>query len=330
MRTLFFVLGLLFINISLFSATEQEIITKLKEIDKAMAQGSISYKNTVFNEKNVKKTSARSLVYDSKGRTKSTTEIIQPDNTKEYLFDYVDDKNNFIISTKSKSAEIVNKTDYVFITQFRFSGISANPSLQYGRGITLLENLKIDPIKNIATGNIGDYRIVAHLNPKLDYAAYKLERIFEVTHPGPRFLSKSEMNNSKPILIDGKYYIFSKSTRTYSNPDRRADSEIISATFKTPDEKDYIFDWNKNTFERITDARGSREQDLAVKYKKSELPEGITLDELLKITKRKVFIMKITNIYNKIVPDSAGLTRIILAVAVIVALIIFFRKRSKV
>jgi len=330
MKTLFLVLGLIFITcISLFSATEQEIIAKLKEIDKAMVQGSISYKNTVLSGKNGKEMSVRNLIYDSKGKSKSTMETIYHDNTKEHIANYIDDRNSFYIHTKDKSVIIANKTDYVFITQFRFQGISANPSLQYGRGITLLENLKIDPINNIATGTNKGFKIIAYLDPKLDYAAYKLERNFGNSGP-----TEVEINNSKPILIDGKYYIFSKSIcihRSLSqNVFEKDDLEIISATFTTPDEKDYIFDWKNNPFENIIDARGTKKQDMPVEYKKSELPEGITLDELLKITKKRAFKQQFIDTYSKIVPDNASLARIIIVILCLIALfIVIFRKRNK-
>jgi len=339
MKTLFLVVVLVFItSISLFSATEQEIITKLKEIDKAMAQGTINYKISVFNEKNETKMSTRSFVYDSKGKSKSTIEIIQPDNTKDYVADYVDDKYYFFTFTRDNSIVIANKTGVTHgimkqINQSSFESISASPSLLYGRGLTLMEDLKIDPTKNIATAYISDGSMIkAYLDPNLDYAAYKLEKTFEVTHPSPGSSNKSEMNNSKPILVDGKYYVFSKSTRNYIGLDkmpRKADFEIISATFKTPDEKDYIFDWSKNTFENITDSRGTKEEKPLIEYKKSELPEGITLDGLLKKTKRKIFMMKITDMYNKIVPDNASLAKIIFVVLCLVVLIIIKKKNKK-
>ena len=294
MKTLFLVAGLVFVTcISLFSATEQEIIAKLREIDEAMMQGAINYKTTVFRKNGDKRIQTRSLIYDSEGRYKKVREAIVPNNkTKIYATDYLDDKHYFVTFTSDQSIVIADRAmleelsvELIFIS-YEFSN---SPSLQYGRGLTLLKDLKIDSAKNIATAQMLDGSIVeAYLDPNLDYAAYKSER--GLGNSG--FPTKAEMNNSNPILADGKYYIFSKSilySVSFENsPAKEYTMELISATFKTPDEKDYIFDWNKNTFENIVDARGTKKQDVLVEYKKSELPEGITLDELLKITKEEL------------------------------------------
>ena len=321
MKTLFLVAGLVFVTcISLFSATEQEIITKLKEIDKAMMQGTINYKDTISNEKYINHT----LVYNSKKGYKHFVDI----RGKESI-NYFVGKHSFTVTNNALLITKPNiEDDFTNLKNLIFGKITANPSLRCGRGLTLLKDLKIDPAKNIATAYMFDGSMVkAYLDPNLDYAAYKSER--GLGNSG--FPTKAEMNNSNPILADGKYYIFSKSilySVSFENsPEKEYTMELISATFKTPDEKDYIFDWNKNTFENIVDARGTKKQDVLVEYKKSELPEGITLDELLKITKRRAFMTKITNIYNKIIPDSIGLVRIIFAVIIIVALVIFFHKK---
>ena len=331
MKTLFLALGLVFItSISLFSATEQEIITKLKEIDKAMMQGSISYKNTKLNEKNETTWSAKSFIYDSKGRSKSTREIIQPDNTKEYMLHYVDDKYYFFTSTRDNSIAISNRVTNdtaMLINQSIFDTISASPSLRYGRGLTLFENLKIDPINNIATGDMGNFEIIAYLDPKLDYAAYKLKRDVKLDIYGSDPLIESDTNNSKPILVDGKYYIFSKSTRTYIDPKTRgtekSDYEIISATFKTPNEKDYIFDWSKNTFENIVDARVDNK---LIQYRKSELPNGITLEELLKMTEKRYSWQLPAYFWRQITPLIAV---VVGALCLIILFVFISRKRNK-
>jgi len=317
MKTLFLVLGLVFITgISLFSATEQEIIAKLKEIDEAVMQGTISYKVTVFNERIGTITSARNLIYDSQGRYKSVVEINRIDDASRYMTTYIDDKYYFSTPINDKSVIIHYKKriddNLLFENQFHF-----------GRGLTLLENLRIDPINNIATGNMSDGSTVkAYLDPNQNYAAYKLER-------NSRF-SNLLYNNSIPVLADGKYYIFSKSTRTNTEYSQKIiekiDYEIVSATFKAPDEKDYIFDWSKNTFENIVDTRGDRKNVVFVEYKKSELPEGITLDKLLKMTEKRASKQQNTYFGRQITPI---IIVVVGALCLIALIVVMARKRNK-
>lgn len=348
MKTLFTSLILLFVmGASAFSATETEIIAKLKEIDSKMTQGTVKYQHSVYKEEIEDKTAMTEMVYaDLKNYKFRYTHKTSKSNID--LSDYYNGKNYIGVYPKEKHIILSTITDsYDFNgayprNQFDFGAISTNPCLRYGRGISLLEDLKIDPVNNIATGIIPEKdkrairsKIVAYLDPKLDYAAYKMERIYSVSD-----LPKEVMENSKPILVDEKYYIYSESTIDYNSKRRKPNTiRIISATFAKPAEKDYMFDWKNNTYD-IKDFRGTKKQDVAVNYKRADLPKDITFDELLKMTKRKAVWEKIKSDFKNIVttnPTSedsftitpANLIRILIAIAAIILLIVFFSRKRK-
>ena len=102
-----------------------------------------------------------------------------------------------------------------------------------------MDKISIDPVKNIATGySKNGSRVIAYLDPKLDYAAYRLERL-KANGDIAELLE-----NTNPIKVDNKYYIFSKSNyKADSISIIEGNLKVLSATFKKPKESDYLFDW---------------------------------------------------------------------------------------
>ena len=256
-----YIFTLLFVMNSVLCASE--LISKLKEIDSHMYQGTIIFENNG----NFPETVTITLVYDNGIYKKG---IKYPDSTNRPItYYYFDGKDYFEYTGGSKTfsnalAENPNK----------FMILSSEPTLVYGRGLSNVKNESFDPTTNILTGEIAVHKIVAHLDPKYDYLASKV--ILTPNVKGPK--SSITINNSNPILVDGKYYIYSNSEFNFAGTILK--NKIIKATFNKPDVKDYTL---TDKSPEVVDARAG----VPILYSQGTIPSDMSSEELLRKTKEE-------------------------------------------
>ncbi|MBQ7257117.1 MAG: hypothetical protein IJS60_05435 [Abditibacteriota bacterium] len=161
---------------------------------------------------------------------------------------------------------------------YPFADVLSKASCVYGRGLSKLDLSNVSINNNILTGKYHSWLITAYLDPKYDYAFYKLEIKFE------NGKTVSTLINSNPILVDNKFYIFSKSSYRDVNKSLNRDITINSVTFVPPDKKDIEFDWKKSNLPVVD----TRVNDLPVGYSRESLGNDITSEKLLKKSEKNV------------------------------------------
>ena len=189
---------ILYIIILLFvcSIINADILGDIKNTDSQMKQGIISYEingktPTYEYNQNVK------YYYDSVGRCMEDRKEI--DSLRKWYFDgknYFDVEENIIVVRNKRSYDI---------NEFSYSTIHNYPGLRYGRGLSKLDNIKING--DVVSGDlVGKYHIKAHIIPKYDNICDKAE-IFR----NDKLVAVIE--NSELMKADG-FYIYAKSKRT--------------------------------------------------------------------------------------------------------------------
>ena len=236
----------------------QNIVDKITKIDNSMYQGTVAWEATSRGI-----TTSSLLSYTSNGQFKET--IKQNDII---IYKYCDGKDFFSVANDTKVIENINKND---MATSKIFNISNNPSFCYGRGLSKLKNISYNPQTNQLSGFwIDGTKIIASLNPSLDYAAYKIERF-------SKDVKMSTIENSNPILVDKKYHIFSESKRTIFSG-----SEILikikSITFEEPKSDEYNFISSNS---KISDLRTGTH----ITYDKDKV-DGMSSEELLKESKK--------------------------------------------
>ena len=243
-----------------------DVIDEIKNIDNQMYQGTIKWK-----EKSVVGNQEKVLIYNY---NIYQVQLTQHNETFNKYYDGKDaffvDKKDELIKFDSSTKNSENKTAFVCL--------ATKPSYCYGRGLSELNNVSFNTSINVLTGYTkGGNKTIAHLDPALDYIAHKIE-FYE---PNENKL-KVIIENSNPILVDGKYYIYSKSRGKFTSDGGgiAMSIDITSATFKKPETKDYTYDWKTSNLD-IADARpGNR----YAYFNRSQIPKNITSEQLLKMS----------------------------------------------
>jgi len=260
--------------ISLNAQSQSQILSTIKKIDNNMSKGKISYTENQ-NKYDIVYSGNKYFIYYKLADSKCA--------------DASDGKNYFFISYAGPHGNL----DHVTISDKEGSNYTADSRIVYsiapkasfgeGRGLSVLSNPRIDKKdgKIILTGYLSDNisKIVAELNPKYDFLADKIYRYTEDGIIGSTWIC------GVPKKVDG-IYIATKSTYEI-NLEKLKDInyyEIKSASFKAPPEDELKVDWAKCSL--IRDTRFGKEH--TVNYDKEDLPNNITLDELYKLSKRKL------------------------------------------
>ena len=276
MNAKYLLMSIVVLIISSCIVNAEDISLKIKNEDDSMRCGTIKYAlHSIFYDNIID--SIYTICYN--GNVYKLTTESKGKIEYEYFDgkDYIDHAFSF-----NKDQIVIQKKYYPAVNDFTFVSISTNPSFRYGRGVSLLKDLKIE--KNIATGYLSDNsKVKAYLDPNHGYLAYKLERY------GSRKIPFEVINNSNPILIDEKYYIYGVSKHYVNIPVKNKATDkietsikILSATYKKTQEKNYLFDFIKSK-ENIYDFRVGT---YGAYYKRSELPKDITSEKLLEMTKK--------------------------------------------
>ena len=250
-----------------------DVLSKIKEIDDQMYHGTIEYnvlsESRPFNEP--QPLQGRQLIaYSSNGNYK------EEDRSLGIRMFYNDDT---AIQLNESYIRLMTKEKNI-----KSSRILGNtPSMRYGRGLSELSDIKFDSSKNIVTGIFGgDRKIVAEVDPSYQYIA---DNITVYNNKG---IIIGKITNSKPVLVDDKYYIYSNSV--YSNmivKNNDQTIEIISATFKEPDAKNLVFDRDKyNDIRAFDDFR--LPEGVSVTYEKGEIPLSMSYDDILKESQKRM------------------------------------------
>ena len=270
------------------------ILDKLKAIDDAMTQGTVSYydEGTMKNQANEPIKIKFNIVYSKTGAYKIS-------GGRHQTF-YFDGKEKF---------EYENNTKILMRERDNISPVVAPDNsgflLLFGRGLSKLENIEIKD--NVLTGYRQTSKIVATLDPEHDYLATRVERYS--TKTGTLYLI---LEYYDPILIDNKYYIasyieqkgdFHKVSKKYT---------IDSATFKEPNKEDYTFT------EKNVDVLDNR-QDIPILQRNASEKSP---EEIAKETQRKLEEYEKEGIIRQ--PKNNNKNIIIYSLSFIVLLIIIF------
>jgi len=246
------------------------VLSKLKDIDNKMYQGTIEWEEIVnFVDKPVKLT--QTMSYDNEGRYKKET--IQ--NGIKTMDKYFDGKDCFYFSSLNNDILFSDNVTDKKHTQ-SLTSISTVPSFCYGRGLSLLKDLTLNDSEDIVTGyRSGESKVVAYLDKNMDYLAYKIDifnknsKVFET------------IKNTKPILVDNEHYVFSESQILLSgNP---INVKISSITFNKPKDVDYLLDWKTSEL-NISD---SRNDGTFVFHDRKNIPKDITSEKLLELSNKE-------------------------------------------
>ena len=267
-----------------YAYAQDSIVNEIKDIDSKMSAGTIKY--TATNDTESAKLSGELSKFKMEHITKSESEIIYYSNDNYKVIssyfgvngkisdhtNYYDSK--YVVDVSAYDAMIRNRRD---VSPRNISvGIGAEPSLRYGRGLSRFDELKYNNETNevFAYDNSEEkFKIIAKVDPDYQYIATSIKFYFD-----NEFVFEIENNN--PILIDNKYYICSKSILR-TGP--AGEYNILSATFKKPNEKDCIFNLKNNKLDVIdTRVMGSA----PVRHKADDVKD-LTLEDILEQTKRK-------------------------------------------
>ncbi|MBQ7257109.1 MAG: hypothetical protein IJS60_05395 [Abditibacteriota bacterium] len=288
------------------------IMDKLTEIDNQMNNGKVEY--TVISKDKRVGTQEMILSYLEGGIFKK--EIIFEKTGK--LTEYYDGKDYISVNDGTPGSSSVQFRNKDSIEKaYPYSKVHPHASCTYGRGLSLLNLSNISINDNILTGEEHGWQVKAYLDPKYDYACYKLEiKVGKVV--------TDTLINSDPILVDNKYYVYTKSKSKHPYQLRDLDDEIIisSITFVPPNKKDIEFDWKKSELPVVD----TRVNDLPVGYSRDSLEKDISSDKLLEKSKKNV-----TEIYGneplKIQNPNTKKFLLLISFVVILFLLIFFVKK---
>ena len=252
-------------------AQDDNIPAYIKNIDNQMNQGTVNYIR-------IELPSNRNIKYDMCYNENKYKRIYLENNFQVDW--YFDGKIPFSINTIDNNRDQLtfNGKDDLQGDGKRFLDIANGASMLYGRGLSQLSNLTYNSEKMEVAGNITydsiHYKVIAKVEPKYQYLAYETKLY------GDNNQLVETIINSNPILVDGKYYIYSNSELIVGK-DVLAKTTINSATFKKPDEKDYTYDIEKEN-PQVVDGRTS----YPIIYE--SMPKGVTMDELAEITKKHI------------------------------------------
>ena len=262
---------ILFIYFSISALAQDNILSEIKNIDNQMNQGNIDYTRIEsLKNRNIK----YRIYYNGEKYKRSYSE------NNFSLDNYFDGEKPFSVTKLSDGKDQLTFTagDSIQRVGYSFLKISNGPSVSYGRGLSQLSNVSYNPEKMEVTGNLKydsyHYKVVAKIEPKYQYLAYETK-----LYDGKNQLVETIVN-SKPTLIDGKFYIYANSEVILDN-NTIIKVKINSATFKKPDEKDYTYDIEKKN-PQVVDGRTTT----PIIYE--SMPKGVTMDELAEITKKHI------------------------------------------
>lgn len=253
-------------------------IEKIKEIDDNMYQGAVEYNEVPYQDKLVDKKNdlevyffkgPQTLIYNSDGKYKSKRSTIK--STQLIFFD---GENKISVSNDSIfiAYDSNNKEESSII-----SDIIALPSIRYGRGLSILQDIKYNLETKEVFGNlINGNKIIAKVDPNYQYIATNIK----VYNSNGNLIH--EIKNKKPILIDKQYYITSESIDISDNKESKIN--IISATFNEPSKKDLFF--NMDNFRDLKVVIDTRSDNMVVFHSVNDVKD-MSLEEILKITKKK-------------------------------------------
>ena len=280
MKNFFYCVVLLILSIAIYA--QNNVLKEIKDIDSKMSYGTVKY-TVLVNTKNVDLSDVygdlkvvpvtkvdNELVYYSNDKYKKITATFNINDKTTDSVDYYDGK--YIVRIDNDNATIINAN----VSSNNISiGIGAEPSFCYGRGLSKYDGLKYNKETEeiyCYDRNNSKFKIVAKVDPKLQYAATNIKFYYNDKVLG-------EIENSNPILVDNKYYIYSNSVQKIG-PNNKYN--ILSATFKKPNEKDCIFDLKNNKLDIID----SRIENVAPIRYKADTVANLTLDDIFELTKR--------------------------------------------
>lgn len=217
----------------------EDVLAKIKEYDSKMYQGTIEYDGNIYGVNETK------FNHNINGNTYRCKVI---SNKKKNIFSVFEDPEQATIS--GVTSEYINAyLNYIFEEHTSeaypkenpdpFKGISNHPNISYGRGLSLLSDIKYNPNTNEVTGISSDKsKVIAKVDPQRQYIAYEIKKIDPKTNS-----LLSIYRNNNPILVDNKYYIYL--TSVYLNEKGKAQTiNILSATFNLPTNSDLTYKEN--------------------------------------------------------------------------------------
>jgi len=221
---------------------QEDALKKIKEIDSKMYQGSIKYllinyadrelfdeNIIIYNTINYNINNCAAKQYDITLSEELKKKLKRKQKSNLYntaASNYYTGGSSIFYQDKSVSCA---GPDPMF-----FGIISNGPSSGYGRGLSILKDAKYDPAKKEVSGFVFEtnkknkYYIVAKVEPELGYLASKIYCYSTYE----RKLLKV-MENSDPILVDNKYYIYRNSI-IMGNEGNIHTFKVISITFNEP------------------------------------------------------------------------------------------------
>jgi len=263
------------------NSEEKKVIEEIKRIDNEMLQGTVEVEgksDRKNQDKSLPYTIKRwnKIYYSKDGLFRDNTFYYQTDGlTKCNLYfdgkDYVEVYDNQIELSNSEffNNNLYNKSESLFY-------VINYPSIYYGRGLSYLKDISYNKERREISGIwLDGSKMVATVDPNYQYVATSIKRYGSDN----KFIGS--WVNSKPLLVDGKYYILTNSI--FTTIFGQTVKNILSATFNPPKKSDYTYDIKKYKG-NIIDLRDEKNPAI---YMPGEL-KNKSLDEIAKITKEKV------------------------------------------